>query len=170
MRTNVRRGLLISAALLMATGVRAQEPRTEPAAEGATADSVVELAFDRETFTYPEFVRRNPFRPLVTAEAGGPRYEQLHLLGIIQAEDPSESVVLFGVGEMPEVDEEGRSEDTEAAQGQKIETFRLRRGDVIGNPRVLEIQRSQITVEVEEFGLTERRTLALPRPDRGGTS
>jgi hypothetical protein len=156
---------LIPVAMVLATsGLEAQE--TPPVEDTA----VVTLSFERETFTYPQFARRNPFRPLITAEAGGPRFEQLHLLGIIQAEAQAESVVLFGVGEMPQVDENGLTEDTEAAQGQKIETFRLRRGDVLGNTRVLEIQRNQVIVEVEEFGLTERRTMALPRPSRGGTS
>ena len=152
--------------VLSAAGVHAQDPSSAVRPDTA----VVALSFERETFAYPQFTRRNPFRPLVTAEAGGPRFEQLHLLGIIQSEDPAASVVLFGVGEMPVVDEQGQTQDTEAAQGQKIETFRLRRGDVIGNTRVLEIQRMQVIVEVEEFGMTERRTMALPRPNRGGTS
>ncbi len=78
--------------------------------------------------------------------------------------------MLFGVGEMPQVNDEGQAIDPEAASGMKIRTYRLRRGDVLGNTRVLEIQRMQVTVEVEEFGLTERRIMALPRPNRGGTS
>lgn len=167
MRPSIVLRLLIPAVLMTAPGVGAQE---EIAQSDPAADTAVELSFERETFTYPQFARRNPFRPLVTAEAGGPRFEQLHLLGIIMADDPAGSVVLFGVGEMPEVDENGISSDAEAAAGQKIETFRLRRGDVLGNTRVLEIQRLQITVEVEEFGLTERRIMALPRPSGGGTS
>jgi len=164
-RTTLR--LLLPTALMTASVLGAQE--TPDPAEPAR-DSVVSLAFEREVFTYPQFTRRNPFRPLITAVAGGPRYEQLHLLGIIQAEDPTDSVVLFGVGEMPQVNDEGQATDPEAATGMKIRTYRLRRGDVIGNTRVLEIQRMQVTVEVEEFGLTERRIMALPRPNRGGTS
>lgn len=168
MRRSVDLRLVLLAAAIAAPGAQAQET---PVPETMPGDSTVTLAFERETFTYPQFTRRNPFRPLITAEAGGPRYEQLHLLGIIQAEDPAESVVLFGVGQMPEKGPDGQTVvDPEAAQGQKIETFRLRRGDVLGNTRVLDIQRMQVTVEVEEFGLTERRTMALPRPDRGGTS
>lgn len=161
-------GLLSAAALLSATNVNAQEAGNTPIMQAS--DSTVELSFERETFGYPQFARRNPFRALVTAEAGGPRWEQLHLLGIIQADDPAESVVLFGVGQMPEPSEDGVSTDTEAEEGKKIETFRLRRGDVLGNTRVLEIQRTQVTVEVEEFGLTDRRVMALPKPSRGGTS
>lgn len=168
MRLRIALSLLPLTALLSAAGLQAQDTPEAGAQQADTA--AVSLSFERETFSYPQFARRNPFRPLVTAEAGGPRFEQLHLLGIIQADDPTESVALFGVGEMPEVDEEGVSNDTEAAEGKKIETYRLRRGDVLGNTRVLEIQRLQVTVEVEEFGLTERRTMALPRPNRGGTS
>lgn len=168
MRLVIALSALSLTAVVSAGGLRAQDT---PDAEAQSADtSALSLSFERETFTYPQFTRRNPFRPLVTAEAGGPRFEQLHLLGIIQADDPAESVALFGVGEMPEVNEEGVADDTEAAAGRKIETFRLRRGDILGNTRVLDIQRMQVTVEVEEFGLTERRTMALPRPDRGGTS
>jgi hypothetical protein len=162
--------LLPAAVLASAVGLQAQDaPPATRVASAAPDTADVSLSFERETFAYPQFARRNPFRPLITAEAGGPRFEQLHLLGVIQADDPNDSVVLFGVGEMPRENEEGIIDDSEAAQGQKIETFRLRRGDVIGNTRVLEIQRKQVIVEVEEFGLTERRTMALPRPNRGGT-
>jgi len=161
-------GLLLAVALVSATAIGAQEAANASALQ--PSDTTVELSFEREVFGYPQFARRNPFRALVTAEAGGPRWEQLHLLGIIQADDPAESVVVFGVGQMPEPSEDGVSTDTEAEEGKKIETFRLRRGDVLGNTRVLEIQRTQVTVEVEEFGLTDRRVMALPKPNRGGTS
>ena len=81
------------------------------------------------------------------------------------------SVVLFGVGDVANagVVREGGGGGG-GGGGNTFETFRLRRGDIIGNTRVLEIQEDKVIVEVEEFGLAERRVLELPRGDEGGAS
>jgi hypothetical protein len=42
-------------------------------------------------------------------------------------------------------------------------TRRLRRGETWGNMRVVEIQQDRVVVDVNEFGLTERRVLELTR-------
>jgi hypothetical protein len=85
--------------------------------------------------------------------ASGPRYEQVTLRGIIWSVDPARSVVLF----------QAASAGTDGAAA----TRRLRRGETWGNMVVVEIQQDRVVVDVNEFGLTERRVLELNRR-RGG--
>jgi len=120
-----------------------------------------DLVFEREVFDYPQFTRRNPFLALLASE-GGPRYEQIRLRGIIYSEAPEESVALLGIGAV--------AEQGSAAQAPTNGTSRSRRvrvGGTWGNVRVLEIRRTEILVEVEEFGLTEQRTMRMPPRGQG---
>lgn len=124
---------------------------------GAAADSV-QLVFERETFSYPGFQRRDPFRPLTGPGDAGPRFEDLVLLGAIVSSDPSQSVALLGT----------RGGDAGAGQV----THRLRVGQVIGNSRIVAVRPREIVIDVQEFGLQERRVLQLERtaPEaQGGT-
>ena len=120
-----------------------------------------ELSFEREVFTYPEYARRNPFAPLLSAEGGGPRFERLILLGILYAPDQGDSVALFGEGTRTVVS------DTEISVELSGATYRLRVGETVGNTTVREIQRHHVVVAVEEFGLTETRTMELPNRTAG---
>ena len=115
-----------------------------------------ELVFEREVYSYPSFDRRDPFEALISGTVGEPRFEDLRLLGIIYSTDPSQSVALLGI-------------DLGGAAAKAGDSYRVRRGDRIGNTRVLAIQRDRILVEVEEFGLTEQRSLIVQRPTEGGT-
>lgn len=146
-------GGALVASLMLARPVAAQNPQAR-APRGAPGDTT-ELVFEREVFTYPGFERRNPFRALVGGADGGPRFEQLQLLGIIQSPQPDLSVALLGVA---------------GASGSLGETYRVRQGQTLGNTRILDIQRSRVIVQVTEFGLTEQRVLELQRPDDGGGS
>lgn len=156
-----------------------------------------ELVFDREVFNYPAFQRRNPFDPLVDDDEAGPRFEDLTLLGIIYSPDPDFSVALIaegvsydeqgtlqvqqGRGGVEVEEQEGEAQATEEEQegeaeaptardirGTGYRTYRVKAGEVIGNTRILEIQRMRVIVEVEEFGLTERRELRLRTPGATG--
>ena len=49
-------------------------------------------------------------------------------------------------------------------------TYRVRRGDRLGNIRILQIQGTRVVVEVEEFGMREQRIMELQRPGQGGLS
>ncbi len=115
-----------------------------------------ELVFEREVYSYPSFDRRDPFSPLVSGSEGDPRFEDLALLGVIYSTNPTESVALLGISLGDAQTEAGNS-------------FRVRRGDRIGNTRILAIQVDRVIVEVEEFGLTEQRSLAVKRPGEGGS-
>ena len=135
---------VLATTLLLAVPLAAQAPPGPP-------QEPTELVFEREVFDYPTFERRNPFRPLVGDTGSGPRFEQIRLRGIIWSTDPAGSVALF------QASAAGGAANAPAA------SRRLRRGETWGNMRVVEIQRDLVVVDVEEFGLTERRTLELTR-------
>jgi hypothetical protein len=153
MITRAKSSLLALALAATPLGVQAQEPPPARPTE-------VELSSLREVFTYPTFTRRNPFLAL---EAGGTlRFEQLSLLGIVYSTDPSASVAILSTGSV-QVAPDGM---TTAVQGSgnyaKV-------GERIGNVTIREIQRDRVIVDVEEFGLTERRTMVFTSRRQGGS-
>lgn len=132
-----------------------QSPGGQAPGQPAPGDTT-ELVFEREVFSYPEIPRRDPFRPLVGVAGAGPRFEELRLLGIIHSADPQRSVALFA---------EGAAEGGGAQA--RAKSYYARRGDVIGNMRVLEIHPDRVVVQVEEFGLFEQHVLELKKPAEG---
>ncbi len=154
---------LIVLLLLLGTGLgagsagalRAQETPPQPPPTQPRPDSL-DLVFEREAFFYPRYERRNPFRPLTAGDEYGPRFEELELAGILFSPDPERSWALFGL------------RDAQEGEGVGPQSYRVRRGDSVGNVRVLEIQESRVVVHVEEFGMTEQRILELPRHGQGG--
>lgn len=154
-------GLLLAGALLAgAPSLQAQDPPPEP----PVRQEATELVFEREIFQYPGVQRRNPFRPLLAAEEGGPRFEQLRLMGILFSEEPGGSVAVVGTSEVS-ISADG-SQVNVTPNGQ---AWYLKVGQSIGNTRIVEIRREQVVVEVEEFGLTEQRTMQLETRRLGGT-
>ncbi len=149
---------ILGAALLVPMAAEAQEPPTQQ------QQPPTELVFEREVFSYPSFQRRNPFRALDAADQGGPRFEQVRLMGIIFSTEPNASVAIIGTSTV-EVAEDGSS----VAVSPDGEAWYLRTGQSIGNIRVIEIRREQVVVEVEEFGLTEQRIMQLQTRRLGGT-
>ncbi len=154
----IRTGLLAAAALVAipAAALQAQDP---PQQQPQT-----ELVFEREVFTYPSFQRRNPFVPLGGGVEGGPRFEQLRLMGIIHSDVPGESVAIVGTSQV-NISQDG-SNVTVSPGG---DAWYLKVGQSIGNTRIVEIRREQVVVEVEEFGLTEQRIMQLETRRQGGT-
>lgn len=159
MAKNAIRGVLILVGIaVLPFTARAQEP---PPAAGPQPQT--ELVFEREVFAYPAFQRRNPFRPLVAADQGGPRFEQLRLMGIIHSDDPAQSVAIVGTSTVT------LTEDAATASIQEGDAWYLKVGQSIGNIRIVEVRREQVVVEVEEFGLTEQKIMQLQTRRQGGT-
>ena len=121
-----------------------------------------ELVFEREAFIYPQYQRRNPFRPLLTTEAGGPRWDQLRLVGIIFSNELQGSVAILGTSAV-NVSEDGGTITLEPGR-----SWYLKVGERLGNITVVGIQERQVIVEFEEFGLIERRSLQLQTLRFGG--
>lgn len=128
---------------------------------GPPQEDTTQLVFEREVFDYPDFERRNPFVPLLTTTGGGPRFEQVQLLGIIHSADPSRSVSLLALEGMGGPG--GGGEGAPAEPGRCQQACRLRVGESWGNFTVIAIEPSRVIFEVEEFGLTEQRELRLSR-------
>lgn len=145
---------------LLPSGQGAQNSASAPIADSAR------LAFEREVFAYPEYSRRNPFRALVDSGDGGPRFERLVLLGILYSPFAGESLALFAEGTRtvqargPGVPERVTVEVTGG-------TYRVREGESLGNMTVRRIDRHQVAILVEEFGLFESRIMLLARGTSG---
>ncbi|MBT8489009.1 MAG: hypothetical protein HKN72_13740 [Gemmatimonadetes bacterium] len=144
-------------ALVAPASVDAQEP--QPAA-GPAGDT--ELVFEREVFSYPSFTRRNPFRPLLGA-AGGVRFEQLSLIGIMYSSDPASSVAVLSTGGV-QVAEDGTMSPVDG------DAYYLKVGDNIGNTTVVEIRRDAVVVDVEVFDSVEREIMNFVSRRQGGSS
>ena len=148
-------GGLEAQGLIAGVGLAGQDtPAQQPQGQ---LDSLA-LAFEREVFTYPSYARRNPFKTLVSAEGGGPRFESLLLLGVLYSPFAGESIALFGEGTRS-VNPVDRTATVDITGG----TYRVREGATLGNLTVSKIDRLGVTIELIEFGLTESRTLLLPR-------
>ena len=139
---NLKRYALSASLVLLAALPRAAQAPAPPAGAIPGSQPEPKLAFDREVFAYPAEGRRDPFKPLLSgAGAGGPLFADLSLRGIIYSPDPRRSVALVQMGNR--------------------RSFRLRRGDIIGNARVLEIQPLRVRFAVENFGQVRNEVLEL---------
>ena len=159
----VVRGSLLAAVAFAgaAVAVAAQNPPGQQQAPGPAADT--ELVFEREVFEYPSFPRRNPFAPLVGPGGGGPRFEQLSLIGIMYSPDPAGSVAVLSTGGV-QVNEDGTMSPVDG------EAYYLKVGESIGNTTIVEIRRDAVIVDVEVFDSVERETMNFVSRRQGGSS
>lgn len=142
----------------------AEEPETPPV---DVDQDPTELVFEREVFSYPSYERRNPFQPLLAAGAGGPRFEDLRLTGILLSSIPGQSAALFTIGQ-PVIGGLGGGGEQSA-----VRAVKARVGERVGpggNTIVIEIQDGLVIVDVEEFGARQRRTMRISRPGGQGGS
>ena len=142
--------LLVCGALAFGPDAAAAQDPPPPTPPAPPQDT--ELVFEREVFAYPPFARVNPFRPLLAADAGGPRYEQLRLMGIIYSRTPGNSVAVLSTSGLI-VNEDGTLSATEG------DTFNRKVGQTVGNVTVIEITLESVVVDVEEFGVIDRRIM-----------
>jgi hypothetical protein len=142
------RALIAMIVLAGAASADAQQPAPAPAPlPGSTPEP--KLVFDREVFAYPGSARRDPFRPLIGKESLGPLFDDLKLRGIIFSAEPTRSLVLLQDG------------------AKRI--YRLHRGDVVGNSRVVEIRPLSVRMAVENLGMIRYEVMEL-RPAEAGTA
>lgn len=138
--------MILGAGLGVGSAEAQQAGAQQDTSSTATAESIT-LVYEREVYVYDGDNRRDPFRPLSSADEMGPRFEMLSLQGIIYATGQGRSVALLG-------DADGR-------------IHRVRIGDVVGNSRVIEIGPTRVVLAVENFGTIRQEILELPR--RGGS-
>ena len=111
-------------------------------ADTAMSETVV---YRRERFVYPTDTRRNPFENLLTRDDAGPQFEDLDLVGVIFG-GPTSSVATL----------HDRTTD---------KRYRVRRGDALGNARVVEIRSDQVVFSVTNFGVTRSETLRIRKTE-----
>ena len=136
--------LLAGAAFLVAVAPGFGQQQQQTATKAAPADEPLRLV--REVFVYPATSRRDPFESLADRDDLGPRFEELTLTGIIYNPDGG-SVALLA-----------------ASNGRR---YRVRRGDVIGNARVLDISPDRVLFSVETFGAARQETLERKKKKEG---
>ena len=134
----IKRISLASALLLSAAGASAQAP---PAAPSSPPKPLVEpkLVFDREVFTYPAQGRRDPFVPLQGTDAMGPLFEDLSLRTIAWSPNPQKSIVLI--------------------HDASKKSYLKRLGDVIGNSRIIGIEKDRVRFAVQSYGILREEVL-----------
>jgi hypothetical protein len=132
---------MLTAALLLAAATPALGQETGPGA------GEPELKFEREAFVYPGASRRDPFTSLAALKGMGPRFEDLTLQGVIYSPTGG-SVALLS-------DDGGR-------------IYRVRRGETVGNARVLSIAPTRVLFAVENFGVVRQEQLEMKRKDTEG--
>ena len=143
--------------VLVPAEVRAQNPDTPP--PGPTVD--VELVGEREVFQYPEWTRRNPFTAFVGGTSGGPRFEQLSLIGLIYSPEGN-SVAVLSTGGVA-VAEDGTTRPIEG------DSYSMKVGDSIGNTTVVEVRRDAVIVDVEVFDSIASHIMTFVSRIQGGT-
>jgi|SRR5690606_26701986 hypothetical protein len=139
----LERTVLLSGLLIVAAAVPAHAQR-QTATKAAPDDEPLRLV--REVFVYPGMSRRDPFESLADRDDLGPRFEELTLSGVIYTPGGG-SVALI-------VSSNGRR-------------FRVRRGDVIGNARVLDISPDRVLFAVETYGVVRQETLERKKKKEG---
>lgn len=147
-------------ALIAQTGPPAdRDPPDATPAQFETMSGAEGGEFDREVFVYPAGDRRDPFQRLLPGASEGPRFEELRLIGVVHSPDPQASVALIELA--------GARAPTPGDLRER--TLRLRQDVVLGDMRVVRIEREHLIVEIDRFGLEERLELRLDRqPGRNG--
>lgn len=118
---------------------------TVRASAGDTAALGQPVIYRRERFVYPTDGRRNPFQSLLTLEDAGPQFEDLDLVGVIFGGSSGSVATLI---------------DRTTSK-----RFRVRRGDEVGNARVVEIRPDAVVFSVTSFGVTRSETLRIRKEE-----
>ena len=123
----------------------------------AAADSIygaeaAEPGLGREVFAYPGGERRDPFHRPLPGDAAGPRFEELRLIGVVHSPNPRESVALVVLT---------MASSVAAAAGEQ--TLRLRQDAVVGDMKVVGVERDHLVFEINRLGVREQLELPLER-------
>lgn len=123
----------------MAPPVQQDTARPSPPTAAISDEGV----YQRERFVYPTDARRNPFLSLIREDDSGPQFDNLDLMGVIYAGSLGSIATLVD-----------RATD---------KAYRVRRGEILGNARVVEIRPDAVVFQVSELGLTRSETLRVKK-------
>ncbi len=125
-----------------AAGTPAANAVPAPIAAPAAAPAAPELVINRETYTYPDAGRRDPFVSLMNTEEIRPLIGDLKLVAI--AFDPA-----------------GRNSVAVLRDITTKEQYRVRVGQEIGRMRVAAIHEKNVVFGIEEFGFSRQESVAM---------
>jgi hypothetical protein len=108
-----------------------------------------QVAIYRESFTYSEGGRRDPFLSLMLSGELRPVFTDLTLTGVVHDSDPRKSIAML----------------IDVSTG---ESYRVRVGQPLGRMRVQRIGLENITFSIDEFGLSRTETLVIDRSKKAG--
>jgi len=111
----------------------------------ALADTAAPVEYKRELFRYTGGTR-DPFESLVQTNRIGPMFEDLRVVSIAYDARYGNSVAIVRAVRDPK-------------------PLRVRRGDTIGNMRVIQIRQYEVVFQIEEFGFERQQVLTLRRPE-----
>jgi hypothetical protein len=131
-----------TAAPAPASRAAAPAPATPAAPVAAAAPAAPEVLINRETYTYPDAGRRDPFVSLMNTEEIRPLIGDLKLVAI--AFDPS-----------------GRNSVAVLRDITTKEQYRVRVGQEIGRMRVAAIHEKDVVFGIEEFGFSRQESVAM---------
>ncbi len=127
-----------------ATSPPAARPGQQPAADSVVDSTAVAIDYRREVYNY-QGAARDPFASLLTDASVQTSINDLRLVGVLY--DPA-----------------GRSVAV-VRDKNSTSPHRLRRGDVLGRLRVIQIRRYEVVFQIEEFGFERQEVLTLQRPE-----
>lgn len=111
----------------------------------ALADTAAPVEYRRELFRYTGGPR-DPFESLIQTNRIGPMIEDLRVVSIAYDARYGNSVAIIRAKRDPR-------------------PLRVRRGDSIGNMRVIQIRQYEVVLQIEEFGFMRQQVLTLRRPE-----
>lgn len=124
-------------------------PDTSTGAVSQAGGRRSQVAIYRETFTYSEGGRRDPFVSLMLSGELRPVFTDLTLTGVVHDPDPRKSIAML----------------VDVSTG---ESYRVRVGQPLGRMRVQRIGLENITFSIDEFGLSRTETLVIDRSKKAG--
>ena len=130
--------------LLVAPGLSAQEGVGDPGPDAGPAQTAPLL--ERESFSYVDGGRRDPFQPLEAGAELGPQFQDLELAGIIYSPSANSVVVLVD-----------RSTQRR---------YRVWEGDIVGGAQLLDVTPDEAVFVVTVFGVSRKETLRLKNTDK----
>jgi hypothetical protein len=108
-------------------------------------DSASPVGYRREVFRYTGG-SRDPFESLITTRGVGPLITDLRLVSIAYDARYGNSVAVVRAAH-------------------DAHPLRLRRGDTVGQMRVIQIRQFEVVFQIEEFGFERQVVLSLRRPE-----
>lgn len=137
--------LFTALASLASVEPSAVQDTAQAQAQARPQPAAPEAIYRREKFVYPSDGRRDPFLSLLTLEDAGPQFEDLDLVGIVYGGAHGSVATLVD-----------RATD---------KRYRVRRGDIAGNARVVEIRPNEVVFQVTQFGVTRSETLRIRKEE-----